>query len=291
MPDQKLTPEERDRRASEEAAKKKPKKGKVDELALLQQKQQPQPASSTSGLYVWLWILVGAIVLIALAGGAIMGFLGGRVFPPPSDYKTLLGAEIIDRRGEVVLDPVYSGGPAESAGLQTGDVLISIDGTAIRNAAHAQRIIGGHRAGDKVRLVIRRGSRPAQQYVVVLGVIVPPPPTIIPIVTEPFIPLPPVQQGNLGEARLGIKYRMLIAEDTFEVKQGALIISILQENGPADRANLDVGDIIISVDGDDLTEGFTLEDALIRYEPGDRVRLRVWHEGKTFDVWLTLGGG
>ncbi len=53
--------------------------------------------------------------------------------------------------GAVVLD-VASGSPADLAGLQEGDVIVRIDGTAITTAAQLQTTIRNDKAGQKVRV-------------------------------------------------------------------------------------------------------------------------------------------
>lgn len=273
-----LTPQEKDRRASQaESAKR------------IERVTETAPASSAGSEYTWIWILVAVIVLVALTAGAIMGFLGGSLIKVTDDYIKLLGAVITEKQGEVVLDPVYADGPAASVGLQTGDELVSIDGKAINNANQARRIIEGHSRGDEVRFVIRRPPGQILEYSVILGIVmVAGDPTPYPV--TPIYVTPQITWQNLGEARLGVKYRMLIPEDDFGVSDGAIIVSILQDGGPADQAGLQVGDIILSVENRQLSESYTLEDALGRYAPGERVRMGIWRQGDTFTRTVTLGG-
>jgi S1-C subfamily serine protease len=273
-----LTPQEKDRRATEAAEGRLPR---VEETA-------PATSSNTATL---VWILVAVIVLVALASGSIMGFLGGRLFGPRVEYVDLLGAIIEDRGNKVVLDPVQAGGPANLAGLQTGDQLLSIDGKNITGAAQARSIIERHKTGDEIKVVIRRPPGMIHEYTVVLGVfgaaVTPIPP--LPTPTIHYVPPPPDQDQSPSEARLGVKYRMVVPGDPFDVSDGAQII-VLHGGSPAEAAGLATGDIILSIDGRELTEDYTLNDALERYEEGESVRLRVWRQGRTFTVVVKLGG-
>lgn len=47
---------------------------------------------------------------------------------------------------------------ADEAGIKVGDVIISIDGTPITNVASLQETVARHRPGDKVQVVIERGT-------------------------------------------------------------------------------------------------------------------------------------
>jgi len=48
--------------------------------------------------------------------------------------------------------------PAASGDLRSGDVLTGIDGKEVRDRATMERIVGGHAAGDKIQLRVRRGE-------------------------------------------------------------------------------------------------------------------------------------
>lgn len=74
------------------------------------------------------------------------------------------------------------------------------------------------------------------------------------------------------------------------LKEG-LIITQIDENSPADKANLEYGDVIISVENqtvlsiDDIFEIIEINDI----RPGDRLKLRIWRNGRYLNRTLTLG--
>jgi S1-C subfamily serine protease len=49
-------------------------------------------------------------------------------------------------------------GAADKAGLKAGDVIVKVDGTAVRNGPHFQMLLSSHLGGDKVHLDVRRGD-------------------------------------------------------------------------------------------------------------------------------------
>ena len=108
--------------------------------------------------------------LIYGAIGGMMGTLDPHsVFMPPDEYKKLqedtagefggLGLEIEDRDGTVVVVAPMDGGPAARAGVEAGDVIVAVDGTALtgNRAGEAWRLLRGL-AGTKVTLRIKRKS-------------------------------------------------------------------------------------------------------------------------------------
>ncbi|MQA87700.1 MAG: PDZ domain-containing protein [Streptosporangiales bacterium] len=54
--------------------------------------------------------------------------------------------------------PIVSGGPAEEAGLQPGDVIVSFDGEQVSNAEELIVAIRSHAPGDEVKVTYQRGG-------------------------------------------------------------------------------------------------------------------------------------
>jgi serine protease Do len=54
---------------------------------------------------------------------------------------------------------VVSGSPADQAGVQPGDVITKIDGTAINQSTSLTSLLDNHQVGDKVALTIVRGGK------------------------------------------------------------------------------------------------------------------------------------
>jgi serine protease DegS len=67
--------------------------------------------------------------------------------------------ELKDTAGVVVVG-VVRGGPAHSAGLQPGDVLVAIDGSKIIEAREALLSISGHKPGSRVKMEVLRDGKP-----------------------------------------------------------------------------------------------------------------------------------
>ncbi len=63
----------------------------------------------------------------------------------------------------------------------------------------------------------------------------------------------------------------------------------IKPSGPAFLAGLKIGDIIISVDGQDITQENPLEELLERFNAGDKTVLRVIRESKELNLELEVG--
>jgi len=87
----------------------------------------------------------GVVEALKTHGRVIRGWIGLE----PSDLEP---AEAAARGLEpdigILLQTVYAGGPAAAAGLEPGDVILSINGEAIRNRQQALLIVAGLEPGD-----------------------------------------------------------------------------------------------------------------------------------------------
>jgi S1-C subfamily serine protease len=84
---------------------------------------------------------------------AYLGIAGGtRALPPTA-------AERLGRKAGVEVQEVVSGSPAAAAGLQGGDVIVSVGEAAVAKAGDLQRLMVEARIGSKLPLTILRGDR------------------------------------------------------------------------------------------------------------------------------------
>ena len=91
------------------------------------------------------------------AGQVSRGYLGlqlAQSFEPADAVK--LG---LDRATGARVDAVYPGTPAEQAGLHVNDVVLQVDGVAVRNDNHLINLISMLPAGQRVRLQVWRERR------------------------------------------------------------------------------------------------------------------------------------
>lgn len=90
---------------------------------------------------------------------------------------------------------------------------------------------------------------------------------------------------RVQEAALPVSYRRVAGQEA------GLVISAIASNGPADRAGLLVGDLLLGVAGEPLGDAGSLRDALARnVGAGETVRLRVMRGGELREVEARFEG-
>jgi S1-C subfamily serine protease len=92
---------------------------------------------------------------------------------------------------------------------------------------------------------------------------------------------------NSHRALLGIT-RLATATDVLGNPIGALVMGLLP-GGPADRAGMQVGDIILGVDNQDTPTAQALQAAIAGHQPGDRVSVKVRRGDGDHTLTATLG--
>jgi serine protease Do len=94
------------------------------------------------------------------SGKVQRGQIGVVVEPVTQELAASL--KLPDTRGALVND-VRSGGPAETAGLEPGDVIRAVDGTAIEESSDLPPLIGAMAPGRSVKLDILRNGKPIER--------------------------------------------------------------------------------------------------------------------------------
>jgi PDZ domain-containing secreted protein len=73
------------------------------------------------------------------------------------------------------------------------------------------------------------------------------------------------------------------------VGNDSVLITQVVKGSPAEKAGLLAGDIVVALEGQDLTRDATLANRLLRYAPGDTVRLTISRAGQQQEVRVVLG--
>jgi serine protease Do len=97
-----------------------------------------------------------------------------------------------------------------------------------------------------------------------------------------------VRKGRIERGYLGV----MISDDepllaTFGVDQGVLIEDVA-DGGPADRAGLEPGDVIVQIDGQPADGASALRQEIARTDPGQTMRFGVVREGQRRQLQVTL---
>ncbi|AHI64394.1 S1C family serine protease [Burkholderia thailandensis] len=71
-------------------------------------------------------------------------------------------------------------------------------------------------------------------------------------------------------------------------KSGAIVAGVLQ-GGPADKAGIKPGDILVSIDDEEITDTTKLLNVVAQIKPGTPAKVHVVRKGKEFDVTVVIG--
>ncbi len=98
--------------------------------------------------------------------------------------------------------------------------------------------------------------------------------------------------GKVTRGRIGVTIQEVtrdLAESFGLDKAGGALVSGLEKGGPADKAGIQVSDVILKFDGKDVNSSADLPRIVARAHPGSKAAVVVWRKGKTREVTLTVG--
>jgi serine protease Do len=98
-------------------------------------------------------------------------------------------------------------------------------------------------------------------------------------------------RGKVIRGRLGVVVQELTPElaKSFNLKKGkGALVTAVQKGGPADKAGVEPGDIIVRYGGKGIERATDLPRLVAGTRPGASVRVEVWHKGETKDSTVVV---
>jgi C-terminal processing protease CtpA/Prc len=271
----------------------------------------------------WLWIILGVIAFFGvLCVGAAAGIGGTYLFLQNRNAQIGINLPfrvepfgrqsepvITDKAGFLIIT-VVPDSPAGEAGLESGDLIVSIENEMVKSDQSLEEIIHSHQPGDQIALEVLRGEdEESRELEVTLG----------------------EHPDNTEQAYLGVEYRSIPDMRMFEkgeipyggfmlpesgegsgqmfefpfgelpfshdfpslpegVEQ-AVIVGEVTQDSPAEQAGLKPGDVITNVDGEPVEGTEALIDLVQNKDPGDEITLTVYRSGEesSIEVEVVLG--
>lgn len=165
-----------------------------------------------------------------------------------------------------LITKVEDGSPASKAGLKEGDVVIAVDGRKITSSVSLPMVVSSMKPGTKTTFIVFR-DKAEVKLDVVIGT----------KATQ--------DEKNLVESnthKLGVTVRVLSDEEAKAAGTTGLLVT--QTSGLAAKAQIMVGDIIVSADGKPVKNAADLEKAC----SAKNVRLLIQRDGGRFFVFINL---
>ncbi len=217
-------------------------------------------------------------------------YLGVRLSEIDADRARIL--KLSDSRG-VEVRGVVEGSPADNAGIQAGDILLSYNGEGILGAQQVIRLVQETPSGRKIKVQFWREGK-ERSTVLTTGA---PPPADIP---GPFVGLP-FPDGRVysptatvsprailvwRDVILGIEFEELDSQlsEYFGVP-GGVLIRWVEKGSPAEKSGLKTGDVIVSVRHKPVMSARDFTSCL--RQPGAPASLTLVRNRKKLDVILT----
>ena len=101
-----------------------------------------------------------------------------------------------------------------------------------------------------------------------------------------------IEHGQVIRGWLGIEVQPLTPElaESFGLEgRPGIVVAGIYRDSPAQRANLQPGDIILSIDGEPAGDGRRSMNQVARTKPGEKVSVKVMRNGKEIDLSAEVG--
>ncbi|MBP1713850.1 MAG: serine protease [Deltaproteobacteria bacterium] len=204
-------------------------------------------------------------------GKVVRGWLGVAVQEMTNSLAKNLSAR--GTKGALVTG-VTKGGPAEKAGIKKGDVIVSFDGIPLEGVNDFRNRLAASRVGRTVEIgLLRKGEMLTIQASIAA-----------------YKPTP-LQTAVELRGKLGIDVKEISNLEArrrrMETREGVLLTKV-DPNSPADRAGLEVGDVIHQINNQNLRGVGDYARILESIQAGEEVLLLV-RDGRTGEVgFLTV---
>lgn len=168
-----------------------------------------------------------------LAGESIeYGYVGVLVGSPSAAQRRAAG---LPRQTGALVDAVLDDGPADHAGLQRGDLVLSVDGVEVNSPDHFIQLTGERGPGAKVELDLFREGKPRR--------------VTLELARRPT-PAPAVEAAPFGFRGATLVEVEPSMREAGNLPARALLVLAVVERSAADRAGLTPGDIIVRIEGE-----------------------------------------
>lgn len=214
-----------------------------------------------------------------------------------------LGVMVSNREpGSIAIEQLDPQGAAAAAGLKAGDVIIKVDGQAVSDHIKLNELVNARRAGQSVTLSVRGADGNVVEKQVTLRDR--PMPT-----TRNYAQFDDDPNGNalridemIRQAQFGqppMGPRPMLGVTVMDADPGlrdqlkmgnvnGAVIGEVRPGTPAAEAKLQVNDVVTAIDATAVASAADLQRIVGSAKPDSKVTLKVFRDGKTIDVPVTI---
>ena len=207
--------------------------------------------------------MVRLVVQAALSGGTVSRpWLGARGQPVTADLAEGLG---LDRPGGVLLNQVSPDGPAARAGLAVGDVITAIDGFDVSDPQALLYRIATRNLGSTARIDYHRNGKALTANLVMVKA-----PENVPRDLTPIKGQNPFSGATLGNLSPAFAEELGIEDAT----SGVVVVEVDPNGIAAQLVRLRPGDILVSIDGQEVQRAADAKKMLAARRPQWRLVIK-----------------
>lgn len=183
----------------------------------------------------------------------------------------------LDKPAGALIAQVTQGSPAAKGGLERGDIILNFNGKPVSYSSALPPLVGSVAPGKTVEVIVQRSGK--QQTLNV---------TIEPLdegrKVSSVTPADPVD-----ESRLGVE----VADITDDLREqmnieSGVVVTEISPDGPAAKAGIRVGDVILSLNREEIDSTSELEKLVKDAPEGQAVPVLVQRETSPIFLALTL---
>ena len=191
--------------------------------------------------------------------------------------KSLAESFGLDRPSGALVSKVTDNSPADAAGIQQGDIILSFDGKPVERSSHLPPLVGLIPVGDAVELeLLRKGEK------LVLPV------TIAELEDDSVRPVKTGSNSLEGESRLGLIVSDLTAEQKSEPGAAGVIVEKTDPDGAAALAGIQTGDLLLSFNQTEVSSVAQLAELVAAAPSGKPLAVLVQRNNSPLYSALTL---
>jgi serine protease Do len=222
--------------------------------------------------------MVKQVMPVLLKGGKVTrGMLGVMIQEIDSDLAKQFG--LSDTKG-VLIAQVNKDSPAEKAGIKVGDVILRFDGKAVEDTSYLRNLVAATVPGTKADVVVLRDGK-EKTIRVTIGTLT-------------------AETGGTGAeeggetesaSSIGITVAPLTADKAKELgyeKDEGVLITEVEDNSPAARAELRPGDLITEINRDKVTSVAQCKDAVAKAKDKESILVLIKRQGASRFVIVKL---
>ncbi|MDA9836908.1 Do family serine endopeptidase [Luminiphilus sp.] len=211
-------------------------------------------------------VVKNIIEQLEVNGEVVRGWLGVSI---QNVDRTLAESFDLDRPRGALVAQVGKDSPAELAGIESGDIIVEVDGEQIEVSADLPHVIGLIAPGSKVPVSVIREGKERSVRVEIGALEANEVARVVASASEP---------GTLQALGMVVRELQETDENPSDLRGGVLVTKVDDESA-ADESGVRAGDILTRFGRTPISRLADMESAIEQIKPGDSVSLRLIRQG------------